>query len=337
MNRLLYFPRWLFPNNLGDSCVFAIIPKLIKELWPKDTIEVVTYGSLIPLLERSKHVDVVREPTPKELLRPISFIQAAFHENTRNEKHQVIYPENHPKLFSTIRDNFDKFVTHDSLNFILLNYLLQLGLVDEFINQKQFNIFELDSEVKRVSSEFNIAVCPMTKTNGKSTAHPGCNGKGFRLNGDKGLESWKELAYGIKDGTGSGIYEFSPSHLGIGDYHVGHKDSMLDLYLESLEIDYVLTTDGGYHHLFNLSRTPLSLFTGTKVTKPEFMQLGNAFVPDVHLECRKTCSSFYSEVFGVEDKSSTCNLECERVDIKKLTRLCQEDINHVRSNRIRRR
>lgn len=325
----------MFPNNLGDTCVFAIIPKLIKELYPKDTLEVVTDRSFLTLLECSRHVDAVREPNQSEITTRV-YPTAAL-TNKINNGPLVIFPINHPKLFQTIKANFEKFVESDSVNFILLNYLLQLGLVEEFINHKDFYLFETKKHYEKDNDDFNVAVCPMLKLNGKPNPHPGCNGEGFRFNGNEGLRSWKELVSLVKNDTSADIYEFSNTYLGLGDYHIGHRESMLDLYLDSLNIDYAITTDGGYHHLFNLSRTPITLFTGTKVTKPEFMQLGNAYVPDVHLECRKTCSSFYSEVFGVEDKSLTCNLECEQVDVKKLSALCLEDLNHVRSNRIRKR
>jgi len=174
----------------------------------------------------------------------------------------------------------------------------------------------------------------MRKKNGKPTPHPGCNGDGFRFNGSKGMSSWKTLVNHIKNKIDVEVYEFSPEYLGIGDYHKGIRESMYELYKDSYEMDYAITTDGGYHHLFNLSRKPITLFTGTKVTKPEFMQLQNAYVPDIHLDCRKTCGSFYSEVFNIQDKSKVCNLECEELDPMKLAKFCLEDISNVMNNKL---
>lgn len=334
--KTLYFPKWFWPNNLGDACIFAVIPKLLKLLYPRIKLEVVTSGSLLPLIQKDKHVDLVREPRQDELHSPGVYQNFAFTQNDLAGNILVIYPENHPQLFTTMKANFERFVEHKSMNFVVLNYLLQLGVKDIFDIE---DFYEFDCKVKSTFNrkKFKLAICPMTKTNGKPVGHPGCDGVGFRFNGPRGLESWKELVAIIKEHMDVEVYEFSPQFLGLGDYHKGIRESLYDLYLDSVEMDYAITTDGGAHHLFNLSRKPLTLFVGTKVVKPEFMQLGNAYVPDVHLECRKECGSFYSEVFGVEDKSQHCKLECEHVDPIELAHLCLKDMENVRDNRISRR
>lgn len=341
MHKTLYFPRWFWPNNLGDSCIFALVPKIIKMIYPECTIEVVTAGSFIPLIEQSIHVNSVRQPYQSEVLTAQAYQQRAFstgNKLTEGNPYLIIYPENHPRLFETIRDRFEDFVAHDSINFVVLNYLLQLGIVDEIFPKKDFYYFDIKENIQDPHEKFRVAICPMTKTNGKSSPHPGCNGEGYRFNGPRGLESWKSLVKRIKELLPDiEVYEFSWDFLGIGDYHIGPRESLYDLYLETVGIDYTITNDGSYHHLFNLSRKPLTLFTGTKVTKPEFLQLGNAYVPDIHLECRKTCASFYSDIFGVEDKSLTCKLECEHVDPVELAGLCVKDIINVRDNKISRR
>ena len=213
------------------------------------------------------------------------------------------------------------------MNFITLNFALLILACD--LAFKTFDFYHFESRVpitKHTKSKLKIGIAPMTKTNGKSTPHPGCNGLGFRFNGDQGLQSWSLLVKELKKNMNLEVVEYSPHFLGIGDSHVGIKSSLFNLYEESCSLDYAITTDGGYHHLFNLNKTPLTLFTGTKVTKPEFMQLGNAYVPDIHLDCRKKCSSFYSEIFSVEDKSKHCRLECERLDPYILAQKCLHDI-----------
>tara|TARA_Y100000034_G_scaffold52539_1_gene64542 strand:- start:10269 stop:10892 length:624 start_codon:yes stop_codon:yes gene_type:complete len=206
-----------------------------------------------------------------------------------------------------------------------------MNLVDEGFSETGWGI--LDTAIERSNSNSKIAFCPMTKTSGKPSPHPNCNGLGYRFNGPSGETSWRELLQCLKGTESFDSYEFSPQYLGLGDYHVGIQPNMLELYKRAMEMDYAITTDGGYHHLFNLCGTPITLFTGTKVTKPEFMALGNAYIPEVHLDCRKTCSSFYSEVFRAEDKSVTCNLECENLNPLILAEKCREDMYENFSNR----
>jgi hypothetical protein len=324
----IYFPRWFWPNNLGDSLAFSSIPNFIKKIRPNEFIEIITYGELIPLLQNSKHIDSVRLPTNDEIKSHNFYSNYCISDKNRlGEDFLVIYPENHPKLFMTISNRFTEFVAHDSLNFITLNFLLQIQEEDVAFKISDFYFFESKKQIReQKNSKVKIGIAPMTKTNGKSTPHPGCNGLGFRFNGINGFNSWSILIKELKKNLDIEIVEYSPSFLGLGDTHVGKKSSLFDLYEESCSLDYAITTDGGYHHLFNLNKTPLTLFTGTKVTKPEFMQLGNAYVPDVHLPCRKFCSSFYSEVFSTEDKSKSCNLECENLDPVNLAKKCLDDI-----------
>lgn len=290
----LLFPRQDFPNNLGDSLVFASFPRLLKRLFPYENINILTHGTLIPLLRQLPEVDSVSN-----------------YRYSSTFTHSV-YPSNHPLLFKTIKDRFYEFISHDSINFISLNFLLQLGLVDQGFKEKGWGTLSIASPPN--NNKLTIAICPMTKLNGKSSPHPGCDGIGYRFNGPRGLDSWGKVVKEIKSNIDCNIVEFSPQYLGLGDSHVGIEKDLFDLYLKAKDMDLCITTDGGYNHLFNLCGTPTVLFTGTKVTKPEFMALGNSYIPDVHLDCRTNCASFYSEVFGVDDKSKTCNLECEYLD-----------------------
>lgn len=325
----IIFPRWYWPDNLGDSLVFCIVPHIIKTLKPNATIEVVTYGSLIPLLIHNNDVNVCRLPNPDELKNPYYYVSKSLQNNIETNSEIVIYPENHPKLFSTYKAHFDKLTNHDSINFIVLNYLLQLNCLNEFIDRSDFyNFPNTLSNTKQSNSKKLIALCPVTKLNGKSSPHPDCNGIGYRFNGDKGKESWLRLFTKLKTLVDVDFVEISTSPIGFGVDIIGKKETLLDLYLDTQNIDYAITNDGGLHHLFNLHKTPLTLFTGTKVTKPEFMKLGNAYVPDVHLDCRKHCKSFYTDVFGGDDLSLNCKLECENINPEVLATLISKDIKN---------
>jgi hypothetical protein len=47
--------------------------------------------------------------------------------------------------------------------------------------------------------------------------------------------------------------------------------------------------------------------------------LENSFFPEhLHLDCRKKCRSYFSEVLNIPDMSLSCKLECENLDPIKL-------------------
>jgi ADP-heptose:LPS heptosyltransferase len=72
----LYFPRWIFPNNLGDSLVCTFVPGILKKKYPNTVLEIITYGFLIDLFKLDNNVDIVREPNGEELY--LNFKQYAF-------------------------------------------------------------------------------------------------------------------------------------------------------------------------------------------------------------------------------------------------------------------
>lgn len=321
--KILYFPRWEFPNNLGDSCVFLTFFSYLKVLYPKHKF----------FIESDNHIQEFFPNQENYTSENLSLSKKLSDDPEENQK-LLVYPSNSPNLFTCIRHNFDKFKNSSTVNFIILNYALQLG-IEKIIFDVPFNT--KFAELPLLNNKFfRIAIAPMTKKNGKAVPHPGCDGIGYRFNGPNGLQSWKSLLNNLRSKFSNiEFVEFSPTYLGLGDVHVGIQSNLVKLFEHTKQIDYAITNDGGYHHLFNLFRLPLTLFTGTKVAKPEFLALGNAFIPPVHLPCRKNCGSFYTEVFGGKDLSKFCKLECENIDPLELSKYIMEDITYVRDNRIR--
>jgi hypothetical protein len=313
----LYFPRWLFPNNLGDSLIVTFVPKILKQQYPNKKIEVITYGFLIDLLKLDKNVDVVRQPFENEIY--LKYKDYAF-SSDQNENIKVIYPDWHPKVFSFWKQNYEILEPHPTVNLIVLNYLLQLGLENLIFTNAEFSTYANTPIFKNETQHINVGIVPATKLSGKKTPHPNCDGIGFRFNGPKGLESWSKLAETLKKKNSNiKIYEFSSENFGLGDHHFPDTGNIFDL-LKNIDImDYGIMSDGGVHHAFNLRKKPIVLFQAGILCKVEFLKLGNAFYPEhLHLDCRKKCPSFFLETFGGENLSLTCKRECENMSAEAL-------------------
>lgn len=302
------FPRWLFPNNLGDSMVATFVPSLLRQ-HTKQKITVITDDSLGELFKLdTENVENVIKPR--------------MYQNIKYD----LYPAWHRNVFSFWGEHHSYFSNHPSINIITVNYCLLLGLENylftDFDFRPKLNI------TKSQNTKFTVAIAPVTKLSGKSVPHPNCDGLGYRFNGNNGLESWRLLVERLREKLPDiKIVEFSPEDLQLGDYHVGMKNTLVELVDEASKVDFAILTDGGYHHLFNALHTKLVLFNGSKISKYEFARLGNAYCPDhLHLQCRFNCPSYFVETQGVNDFSKTCKLECEQMDPIKLADFSIEKI-----------
>jgi len=334
-NIRLYFPRWIFPKNLGDSLIFTFVPKILKSIYPDCTLEVITYGFLIDIFKLDKNVDLVREPNQQEIY--VNYHQYALSDE-KIENIKVIYPDWHPKTFAFWKDNAELLENHPTANIITLNYLLQLGLENLLFDKKQSFLSEINVPKYENNTNFiNVGIVPTTKLSGKTTPHPYCDGKGFRFNGMKGLESWKELVKTLKySNPRIKIFEFSQENFGIGDEHCPDTGDIFNLIRNVDYMDYGIMSDGGVHHAFNIRNKPIVLFQACLINKVEFFKLGNSFFPShLHLECRKKCPSYFLEAFGGENLSQSCKRECENLSPKLLAEyIIKEVINNEKISNI---
>ena len=115
----LYFPKWLFPNNLGDSLNVTFVPKILKAIYPNKKLEVITYGFLIDVFKIDPNVDVVRLPHQHELY--LDYTSYAFNKD-QDENIKVIYPDWHPKVFSFWKKNHEILHNHPTANLITINF-----------------------------------------------------------------------------------------------------------------------------------------------------------------------------------------------------------------------
>ena len=330
MNLIFYFPKWRFPHNIGDSVNATFIPKILKKLNPKSKIEVVTSGFLLDVFGNDPNVDNVRLPNNFE--STIDFISYSLGNNKIPNLFSV-YPEWHPNVFNFWGKHHELLTEHKTCNLITLNYLLQLGL-ENLIFDEDFDFredFYYQKKVSKADEKINIGIVPATKLAGRPIPHPGCDGIGLRFNGPKGIESWKIFVDNVKKSNPNVvIHEFSFENFGLGDVHYPHTNNIFELVDQVDLMDIGVMSDGGIHHVFNARNKPVVLFQASKINKCEFFKLENSFFSEeLHLSCRKTCRSYFSESFGVEDKSKFCNLECENMNPLDLAKYTNKIISKI--------
>ena len=310
----LIIPKWFYPNNLGDSIHSTFLPKAIKHKYPQSKLHIITYGELIPVFEADPLVDEVSLPNNgMAQLPPQQWQKLAFEKQPIMGSTFIVYPEWHPRLWAYWNDNFDKFEKHPTVNLLTVNSLLQIGMED-LVDVTSLDLSPSIHCEAATPKDKTIGIVPATKLAGRPTPHPGCDGKGFRFNGDNG-ESWIALCNTIKDlDPDIHIIEFSEQNYGFGDEHVG-KLSFLDLAYKAQDCIFAIASDGGMHHLFHSVNVPVFLLGAQRINKPHFFRTANNIVLDNHWDaCTKRCSDKIRHLAGWPDLIETCDGSCEKVD-----------------------
>lgn len=312
MNCYLYIPRWFYPNNLGDSIHSFFAPKVIKKKYPRCILEVVTHGELVDLMKINPYVDIVRQESPFEIGSRQQWETFAMGQNPQPNIF-TLFAEWHPRLWEFWNENFDEFVNHPTANVLTVNSLLQLGMEDLLFDGTDFYT-PLDLGIEREKK--TLGIVPATKLSGKSTPHPGCDGQGFRFNGDDGA-SWRTFVNTIKS-LDKNIYiiEYSPKNLGLGDEHIGELP-WPELLKQVSRPSVSIMTDGGLHHAFNIVQSPLVFLSSQQISKESHLMLGNGrFYPELHAKCMSRCYNKLRTLTGWEDLNNTCDKSCQTVDPK---------------------
>ena len=317
------FPRWLFPNNLGDSILATVIPRLLFKKY-REKVDVITYGEdYMEFYKADPYVESVKfDP---DLLN-INWQWHTFNQNGKHHNWWSVYPEWHPQVFSYWKDH-PELVDHPTANLVMVNYLLQLGLT-EYLWDGTDLAPDINTSPVYPHNHFNLGIVPATKLAGRPSPHPGCNGLGLRYK----REHWEAFIAHIesKDPTVE-IFSFDNEQPNLGRW-IGKAKDLTHLAEMVNYMDLGVCSDGGLHHMFHAVCVPTVLFTGTLVNKAEFFKTAMDFYPEhLHLPCRKQCRSYFTEVFGGEDKSKTCKLECEDLDPIGLAEYTLEQIKMIRN------
>ena len=312
----LIYPRWLFPNNLGDSIMVGILPPILRDFY-NSPVKVYTYGEdyckLMGCAVDSKDIEWVNCNTQVPMLDYRSYAMSNYNRATNLK---VVYPEWHPNLW----DEYGHFYGF-SISILAVNYLLQLGFDSRSIRELYFKgTYSLIPSIRTQTKHpgpwrpLRIGIVPDTKLANRPVPHPGCDGIGYRFNGPNGEKSWAELVSELRSYYGHKIkiIEFSEnSRLNLGDEVIGHTDLFkLAQIVENL--DFCILSDGGMHHLCNAMGVHTYLLNAQKINKAEYFQTSMDWVGE------RSCKCDILGLKGWTDLDKVCNLECEKVDPKKV-------------------
>jgi|15BtaG_2_1085339.scaffolds.fasta_scaffold00456_2 hypothetical protein len=324
----LVIPRWFYPQNLGDSVHWSFAPTLLKKEYPDSKLVVITVGELVDIMRDNPLVDEIANPN-ENLIGTYDFWKQEANNGRKNlpENMFVLFAERHPRCWDYWNDNFDYLYKHPTANLLYLNSVLQLGL-EKYLHDGT-DLFPKIFIEKPPVEEKTLAIVPAQKiTPTNPTAHPGCDGKGFRFNGDQG-GSWREFVDEIKRlDPDIKIMEFSKDFLNFGDVHVGHMP-WKDLAYEAAKPRVTVLADGGMHHIFNSQDKDIVLLAAQTINKLyHYASKNTTLYWDLHSKCTLRCGEQMKKLRGWEDLSATCDTSCETVDPVKLAQYTYRDFFH---------
>ena len=321
----LVIPRWFYPKNLGDSVHWSFAPTVLKKEYPNSKLVVFTVGDLVDILKDNPLVDEVSYP-PQSLIGDYEFWKNESINGRRNcpPNMFVLFAEHHPKVWDYWNEHFDFLYKHPTANLLYLNSLLQLGL-EKYLYDGT-DLFPKIYIDKPEIEEKTLGIVPAHKLSfANPSAHPGCDGKGFRFNGDDG-ESWRAFVKQIRLLDSSiKIVEFSKDFLNFGDVHVGHLP-WKELAYEAAKCKVGVLSDGGMHHIFNSQDRNIVLLAAQTINKLyHYANKNTTLYWDLHKKCLDRCDDQMKKLRGWIDMKETCDGSCETLDATLLANRVYED------------
>lgn len=313
----LIIPNWFYSWNLGDSVHWTFGPKILKKEYPNSKLICVAVDQLYENLKDNPYVDEVHYPT-KELIMNYAFWEDQAKNNRKDlpKNMFVLFAVLHPKVWEYWNNNFEFLQNHPTANIIYVNSLLQLGMEKYLYDDT--NLYPIITITKPEVDPNLLGIVPATKLSGKSSPHPGCDGIGFRFNGDTG-DSWKRFVSKIRElNKNIKIVEFSKENFGFGDYCIGHLP-WKELAYEAAKVKVVVLSDGGMHHVFNSQDKPIVFLGAQTINKPHHYTHKNTKVYwDLFEGCHSRCLPVIKTLTSWRDLAITCDKTCEKVDADKL-------------------
>ena len=321
----LVIPRWFYPTNLGDSVHWSFAPTVLKKEYPNSKLVVFTVGDLVDILKDNPLVDEVSYP-PQSLIGDYEFWKNESINGRRNcpPNMFVLFAEHHPKVWDYWNEHFDELFKHPTANLLYLNSLLQLGL-EKYLYDGT-DLFPKIFINKPPVEEKTLAIVPAHKLSpANPSAHPGCDGNGFRFNGDSG-ESWFSFVEEIRRlDSDIKIVEFSKDFLELGDVHVGHLP-WGQLAHEAAKSRVAVLSDGGMHHIFNSQDKDIVLLAAQTINKLyHYASKNTTLYWDLHSKCHLRCEEQMRKLTSWKDLGIICDHSCETVDPIKLARYVYRD------------
>jgi hypothetical protein len=329
----LYFPRWLFSGNVGDTVMISCLFRAMKAVYPSCVLEVISDEFVNATFYNDPHVDSFRLPTEKEralssrrydLLggppqrRGVSLPRPGIgkHPLTPGMYAPVlcfyVMPQWKKALFEHLRQpgNLAALISAPHKNILSLNYAVQTS--EEIVNFP-----DLRPRISLTGEEMR-----------RARAAIGPNAIGINLarirDGQKRSDreqlrykksSWKTFVDKVKAYDPSlRVFEIGQQQPeGIGDAFLKNA-SIRETAALVHAMKLVVLSDGGLHHICTAVDREVLLFQGYEWNPPDLFKMANAiFSESYHAECRKQCHIF-SEILRKPSMKRRCARECYDLD-----------------------
>jgi ADP-heptose:LPS heptosyltransferase len=327
MHFKLYFPRWFWPDNLGDSIMVSSVFRAIKETYDPCFLEVITDETLVNTFHNDPYVDKIREPYWWEKALPEKVYKkklTKFFFNFKEQKSFIIWPDWQEKTFKHLHEkhNLDMCINYPYKNILSYNFAFQ-------INDDIANFYDLRPRIYLTKDETNQAKKELNKNsiaiNVAKIRHTQKRTDGENLRYKR--KNWEILVGEIKKAFPSLIvYEIGQDKFeGIGDRFIPYC-SFRKLASLLNEMKLVILSDGGIHNVCNAIDKKVILFQSYEWNPPDLFKMQNAiFYENLHQKCRTQCHLF-SEILQIPTLSNSCDKRCYLLDPRKLADECIKDL-----------
>ena len=326
----LYFPRWFWSNNLGDSIMLSSVFKAIKELYDPRLFEVITDETLASTFYNDPYIDLIRQPNWWEKFLPENFYKKKYianHLKRKNIQIFVIWPDWQKEVFTHLSNesNLKECINAPYKNILSYNFAFQISDEVAQFHDLRPRIHLTDDEIreaKKIIGKNSIAI------NVARIRYTQSRTDGEMLRYKK--KSWEKFVKEIKDKFPSlTVYEIGQNNFeGIGDKFIP-KCSFRKLAARLNEMKLVILSDGGIHHVCNAIDKKVLLFQSYEWNPPDLYKMHNTiFNENYHTECRKQCHLF-SDILQIPSAKENCEKKCYWLDPSQLAQDC---INHLKEN-----
>ncbi|MBF0175994.1 MAG: hypothetical protein HQL63_03985 [Magnetococcales bacterium] len=313
----LFFPRWRFPYNLGDTVMLSSLFKAVRQVYQPGTLEVVADAVVAGLFAHDPWVDrfVTASWLTRKLIR-----KSAWSWYQRRGGHGIIWPHWQKAAFDHLAmgHNLVNTIQDPRRNILSINYAVQLGPEIVAFDDLRPRIHLTPEELARARQE----IAP----NAIALHVAAIRQDQSRLDNERlryRRSAWQRFVQLVKAHDPSlVVYEVGQKQFeGIGDKLIP-IGSIRDMAARLKATRLVVLSDGGVHNVCNAIDQPVLLFQGYEWNPPELFQMGNArFNPAYHPPCRQQCHLF-EDILNLPKPRDHCHRACYDLSPERLAEDC---------------
>ncbi|MBF0427059.1 MAG: hypothetical protein HQL66_14695, partial [Magnetococcales bacterium] len=309
----LYFPRWRFPYNLGDTVMLSSVFAALRQVYRPNFFEVVADATVAEVFAGDPWVDRFSVATwlERKLIR-----HPLWNWQRRRRGDLLLWPHWQPATFAHLAtsDHLERLIADPRRNILSVNYAIQLGpgVLDYPDLRPRLYLTPAEVEQGRAAIAANaiaLHIAPIRRDQGRH------DGERLRYR----RASWQRCVDLLRafDPTLT-FHEVGQERFeGIGDHWVA-PGSIRALAAKLKAMRLVILADGGVHNLCNAIDQPVLLFQGYEWNPPELFKMGNAlFDPTYHPACRRDCHLF-EEILNLPRARDHCQRACYDLDPERL-------------------